>query len=441
MSQGITRRGFLKRGMEMGAAGMTAPYVLRSGVLAHNGNPGANDRIVIGHIGVGAMGAGMTRIFTGFDDVEIAAVADVDLANANQVGNDLGVDIYQDYRELLDRDDIDAVVIATPEHWHGLIAIHAAQAGKDIYCEKPISLTIGEGRKMVEAVRKYGRVFQTGSQDRSNPQNYRACMLIRNGLLGKIERVIAHNHASPALNGLPGHPVPDDLDWDMWCGPVQPHPYHPHFRTVRGWVAYRDFAGHSMTSNGTHGMDQIQWALGMDGSGPVEIWTEGEPFQPPLIRGDGRDVPGNHFEPKVYMRYANDIIMELGDAPLWGGHFFGENGSILIDRGQFTADPPELADVELEDLEVQLYKSDHHWRNWVDCIKTREDPIAAVEMGHGTATVCHLANIARWVSQITGETGERLKWDPETERFANSTWGNHFLDRPRRAPYDYPNPI
>ncbi|MFP4191147.1 MAG: Gfo/Idh/MocA family protein [Candidatus Hydrogenedentota bacterium] len=438
----MTRRRFLRKGALAGLTAAAAPMVLRSGVLAANGNPGANDRLALGLIGAGTMGPGLARIMSLEDDVAIAAVADVDLEKAEAVAGEHGADAHQDYRQMLDRDDIEAVIIATPEHWHGLPAIHAAQAGKDIYCEKPVSLTIREGRLMAEAVRKYERVFQTGSQDRSREANRKGCMLVRNGRIGAIKRVIAYNHASPEYNGLPGEPVPDFLDWDMWCGPVQPHPFHPQFRQVRGWVTFRDFGGHSMTSNGAHGMDQIQWALGMDEGGPVEVWTEGEPYDPPTRREPGLEqaLPVQQ-RPNVFMRYPGDIVMELGDAPMWGGRFIGEEGELTIARGELRSDPPELAEEPLEDPEIEVEHSEHHYRNWLDCIKTREDPIAHVEVGHRSATVCHLANIARWVSEVTGETGEHLEWDPEKEEFTNSQWGNHFLDRPRRKAYDFPERI
>lgn len=439
MDKKMARRSFLKGGLAAGVASVAAPMILPSGVLAANGRPGANDRIVIGAIGAGAMGSGIIRLLTAYDDIRVAAVVDVDKGKREYVAGEIDATPYRDYREMLERDDIDAVTIATPEHWHGLLTIHSAQAGKDIYCEKPMSLTISEGRRMVEAVRKYGRVLQTGSQDRSNPQNYEACMLIRNGRIGKIEKVIAADYASPQRNGMPGHPIPDDIDWDLFCGPVQPHPYHPSFREVRGWVSYYEFAGHAATSLGTHGFDQIQWVLNTSDTGPVEIWTEGEPFKPSINRAEAGFVPGNQNEPRVFMRYANGISIELGDAPWFGARFIGEHGSITIDRGEYTADPPELIEEPLVNPEVVvLPKSTNHFRNWIDCIRDRTDPICHVEIGHRTATITHLLNIARWVSEVTGETGNILQWDPEQEQFTNSPWGNHFLDRPRRKPYDYP---
>ncbi len=438
MGSKIARRSFLKRGLAGTLAGVAAPMILPSGVLAANGNPGANDRIVVGGIGVGAMGRGIIHHLMSYDDISVAAIADVDRLKREEIAGQINVDTYRDYREMLDRDDIDAVVIATPEHWHGLPAIHAAQAGKDIYCEKPVSLTVREGRLMVQAAEKYGRVFQTGSQDRSNQENYAGCMFIRNGRIGNIKQVITCNQPSPELNGMPGHPVPDDIDWDMWCGPVQPHAYNPFFREVRGWVSFKDFAGHHITSDGAHSMDQIQWALDTSETGPVEIWTEGEPFKPSINRREAGYESGNMFGPKVYMRYASGITLETGDAPKWGGIFIGEKGSITIDRSTYSADPPELIEEPLVNPEIVVEVSTNHFRNWIDCIKDRRKPICHAEIGHRSATLCHLVNIARWVSEVTGETGNVLQWDPDQEVFTNSQWGNHFLDRPRRKPYDFP---
>ncbi len=438
MGNKIARRSFLKQGLAAGMVSGIAPMILPSGVLAANGSPGANDRIVIGGIGVGAMGSGLIRHFTAFDDIRVAAVADVDRPKRERIAAQINADAYRDYREMLDRNDLDAVIIATPEHWKGLPCIHAAQAGLDIYCEKPISLTIREGRLMADAVKKYGRVFQTGSQDRSNGQNYEACMLIRNGRIGKITHVVGANQPSPEINALPQHPVPDDIDWDMWCGHVQPHAFNPFFREVRGWVSFYDFSGHHMTSDGAHSMDQIQWALDTSETGPVEVWAEGEPFKAAVNRGGENNVPGNLFGPKVFMRYASGITLELDDAPKWGGRFVGEKGTITIDRGSYHSDPPELIEEPLENPEVVVPQSTNHFRNWVECMKTREKPICHEEVGHRSASMCHLANIARWVSEVTGETGNKLQWDPEKEEFTNSQWGNYFLDRPRRKEYDFP---
>ena len=421
------------------------PYILPSGVLAMNGNPGANDRIVLGAIGVGRQGLHVLNHLAGLH-TRFAAIADVDLNRANQVAEHHDVDVYQDYRELLDRDDIDAVLVASPDHWHALHTIHAAQAGKDIYCEKPLTLTISEGRLMVDAVRKYDRVLQTGSQQRSSSREYRGCMLIRNGRIGNVQRVIAANYESPWHNGMPGEPIPDGLDWDMWCGHVEPHPYHPELKTPRGnpgWMSFRDFCAGEIANWGAHGLDQVQWALGMDDSGPIAVWTEGEPFDPPTYTEPEDRSRGNRIcgSPKVYMEYPDGIIMEFENGPRGGAIFVGEEGTITIDRNHLSSDPGDLIEDPLEDPEVELYESTNHLQDWLDCIKERRKPICDVEVGHRSATVCHLGNVARWVSEVTGETGQRLEWDPEAERFTNSDVANTFLDCERREPYTLPETV
>ena len=453
MSSRITRRCVLKRAVAAGLAGFAVPNVIPSGVLARAGSTGANERIVLGGIGVRRMGGALIRRgFARFDDVRIAAVADVDLELAEAIAVPLarddglvgsrfippepadltGVEPYQDYRRLLDRKDIDAVVIATPEHWHALPCIQAAQAGKDVYCEKPISLTVREGRLMVQAIRKYERVFQTGTQRRSHLEWYAACMLVRNGCLGKLKRVTAGNYSSPwDPPRLKGQGIPDKLDWDMWCGPVDPYPYHPSLITGEGgptWRSYRAFAGGDFTNSGSHWLDLVQWGLGADNSGPIEVWTDGEPFDSRTARG-----------PRVFMRYANDVVLECnaGAVP----QFFGERGTVTVRDGQLVADPPELAGQPLEDLAAPLYCSTNHYRNWLDCIKDRKPAAADVEIGHRSATVCHLANIARLVSERTGETGQRLQWDPQGERFTNCALGNEYLERPSREPYQLPEQV
>ncbi len=450
-----TRRSFLKQSVAGALGAAAAPMVLPSGVLASAGNPGANDRIIIGGIGVGSMGMSHMRAFSGYDNVRIAAVADVDTGRAEAAAAGLNADAYRDYRHILDRDDIDAVIIATPHHWHALQTIHAAQAGKDIYCEKCFSHTIREGRLMVEAVEKYGRVLQTGSQQRSGEREYTGCMLVRNGRIGKVERVVTHHYLSPWVNGLPEEPVPPGLDWDMWCGPAQPQPYNHRLTAIteqtryRGWYSMRAFGGGEMTCFGPHGLDIVQWALGADESGPEEIWTEGEPFQSVIYRPDtypdqpcmqcSTDLEGLY--PKIFLRFPGGAIVEFGEDINSGGRFIGEHGTITIKRNDLSSDPEGLIEEPLEDPEVELYRSEHHHRNWLDCIKTREKPVAHAEVGHRAASLCHLGNIARWVSEVTGETGNHLQWDAQAERFTNSEWGNHFLDRPRRAPYDLPSTI
>ena len=442
-----SRRDFMKTTITAGIAGLIAPTVIPSRVMAASGRTGANDKIVLGGIGVGSRGGSLLNAFNQFEDVTIAAVADADMDRCREIGNIYGADTYQDYRQLLDRDDIDGVVIASPDHWHALHSIHAAQAGKDIYCEKALTLTIHEGRQIVKAARKYNRVFQTGSQQRSSSQFHRACMLIRNGYIGKVKKILGVNFAGPWENALPGYPVPDGLDWDMWCGPARVHPYNPEVKNNRGypgWLSIRDFCGGEICGWGTHDIDQIQWALGMDEGGPIEIWTVGKPYQPWIASRPDR--AGRFFgamDPVIHMKYPGDIHVEFSERrdPNGGALFIGEKGEIRVDRGTLDLSNEEWREIPLDNMEVQLHTSNNHYRNWIDCMKDRSRPVADVEIGHRSATACHLGNIARWISQRTRQTGARLVWDPEQEKFINNDWGNFYLDRPRRDQYSLPKEI
>lgn len=430
------RRGFLRRAA---AAAVAAPSIIPSGVLAAPGRPGPNDRIGIAGVGVGRQGSGVFYAAIHSPRARAVALADVHSKRAGQTAEKLQIAPYQDYRKLLERKDVDAVVTATPDHWRALVCIHACQAEKDVYAEKPMSLTIREGRLMVEAVRKYRRVFQTGSQQRSIAANRLGCELVRNGRIGKIHRVIAANYASPWECALPAQPVPDGLDWDMWCGPTEPVPYHIDLYTPRakpGWISFRPYSGGEMTGWGSHGLDQVQWALGMDDSGPIEVWTEGPKFDPPTYSAPEPKARGDKIcsVPKVLFRYAGDIVMELGNGPGGGAIFLGERGKITIDRGKCASDPPEIAKEPIREGEIRLYRSDNHVENWLECIVSRKAPVADAEIGHRSATVCHLGNIARWV-------GRRLRWDPVKEVFPDDAEANAHLDRPRRKPYQLPEQV
>ena len=432
----VSRREFLRRGAVLTAAAVAAPYLIPHGVLAAEGRLGANDRIGIGGIGVGRQGSGVTRSAANAKSGRLVAVADANINRAKQFAAPFKAEAYQDYHKLLARKDVDAIVTATPDHWRALVSIHSCQAGKDVYAEKPMSHTIREGRLMVEAARKYKRVFQAGSQQRSQAANRVGCELVRTGRIGKVQKVIAHNYPSPWECAFPAQPVPEGLDWDLWCGPCEVVPYHIELCTPRskpGWISFRPYSGGEMTGWGAHGLDQVQWALGMDESGPIELWTDGQKFDPPTYkepegRGRGEKLCA---VPKVFFRYAGGIEMELANGPAGGAVFIGEKGKITIDRGVCKSDPPELA---AEALKASGLKDASHMQNWLDCIKSREKPVADVEIGHRSATVCHLGNIARWA-------GRRLKWDPVKEVFPDDAEANKLLDRTRRKPYQLPEKV
>jgi predicted dehydrogenase len=435
-SNPLSRRQFLHRSATLAASGVALPYLVPSGVLAADDRPGPNDRIGIAGIGIGRQGSGVLQNALSTKACRFIGIADVYLPRAEEMCKKLGGEAYQDYRKLLERKDVDAIITATPDHWRALVSIHACQAGKDVYAEKALSLTIREGRLMVEAARKYKRVFQVGSQQRSQAVNRIACEYIRTGKLGKITEVVGCNYPSPWECALPAQPVPDGLDWDMWCGPAPLVSFNKDLFTPRanpGWLSFRPFSGGEMTGWGAHGLDQIQCALGMDDSGPVEVWTEGPKFNPPTYTQPESRARGDKIcqLPMIFFRYANGVVVKLDKGSGGGGIFYGEKGKLDLSRGKVNTNPPEIA----EEINRQAKGADqNHVRNWIDCIKSRAKPVADVEIGHRSITVAHLGNIARW-------TGRRLRWDPVKEVFPDDAEANAYLDRARRKPYELPETI
>ncbi len=420
----ISRRRFLK------VAASAAPIV--SGSLAFGqSKTEANDRINLGFIGVGKMGRGHLGSFLGYGDVQVVAVSDVvreRKENAQQTvekryakqkakGTYKGCAAYDDFRELLDRDDIDAVVIATPDHWHAIPAVMAANAKKDIYCEKPLTRTIGEGRKVVEAVAKNKVVFQTGSQQRSEfgGRFRKAVELIRNGYIGDVKTIRIGVGAPNIPCDLPAQDVPTGTDWDMWVGPSMFRPYneilcpkgiHNHFPA---WRMYREFAGGGVADMGAHHFDIAQWALGVDGSGPVKI-------EPPA---KGENVG-------LKLTYANGVEMFHGGPS--GCTFEGTEGKIYVNRPVLESTPKTLVAKEFGPGEFRVAPSSNHRRNWVDAIRSRKQPIATAEIGHRTGTVCHLTNLGYQLRRP-------LQWDPAKERFVGDDKANTLIDQPMRKPW------
>lgn len=431
----ILRRQFLAHAAAATAAGFALPCL----IPAHA--RGANDRIGIGYIGAGRRA---NQLMTLPKEAQIVAISDLWLPRAEQVAAKRQAKAYQDYRKMLESTDVQAVVVATPDHWHALPSIHGCQAGKDVYCEKPLSLTIREGRAMVQAARKYNRVFQTGSQQRSLLPCRIGCELVRTGRIGKVHTIVGKNYPSPWLCGLPAQPVPDGLDWDAWCGPTEPRAYHLDLFTPRakpGWISFQPYSGGEMTGWGAHGLDQVQWGLGTDESGPVEVWADGGKLAAPTYSVPEKVTRGNEAcgtGHRVSFRYANGAILNLDDGPGDGCAFIGDQGKVTVGRKRFQAEPGELAKDMLaaaampESGDARLTST--HLANWIDCIKTRRRPNADVEIGHRSATVCHLGNIARWL-------GRRLRWDPVKEIFPGDDEANRYLDRPKRKPYQLPDPV
>jgi predicted dehydrogenase len=385
------------------------------------------DRIRVGAIGVGGRGRLLLEQLP--QTAELVAICDCNLSRAEEFTKQRGGgwEVCQDYRRLLDRADIDAVIMATGDFQRALPCIHACQAGKDVYAEKPLTLTVAEGRAIVNAARRHQRVFQVGTQQRSMTINRLACEFVRDGGLGRLREVRAVNYQGPRDHPEPwpvAEPVPAGLDWNAWLNQAAERPFAGLWL---GWMQWRDFAGGEMTNWGAHGVDQIQWALGADDTGPVHL--------APLADGP----PG-----AVLARYASGVEVRfmLEKGPMGGAVFIGDRGKLEINRNKITSNPPEIAagilahvDVAAEEVawsdQTALWQAGQHLQNWLDCIHTRDTPVADVEIGHRSITVCHLANIVR-------QLGRPLDWDPVAERFPADPEADRLLSRPRRAGFELP---
>ncbi len=417
MSRKLTRRSFLK-GAATVSAGMAMPAVFPAGALG--GRASASDRITLGFIGVGGMGSAHLNWFRGARDVEILAVCDVDERKRSAARERVGGECiaYKDYRDLLDRHDIDAVVIASPDHWHTLNAVHACQAGKDVYCEKPMTLTIEEADVLVKTVRRYGRVFQTGSQQRSSSEFRRACELVRSGRIGKVDLVHVGVGGGPASDWVADEEPPSYLDWDLWLGPAPRVPYN-RLRHPYNFRWFFDYSGGKMTDWGAHHNDIAQWGLGMDGTGPVFI--EGTAAFPT------QGLYNTAMTFSVAYEYATGqkvICSSQGH----GVKFFGSDGWVHVDRGFLETEPAWLKNEPRGPGDVHLPTSPGHQRNWLECIRTRERPICDVAIGAGSVIVCHLNNIAL-------RMGRRLQWDPDRHVFLCDPEANRWVSKPYRAPW------
>ncbi len=424
-AQFVSRRQFVR---SAAAASAFGPTILTS--LAH-GRAAANERLTLGIIGVGTMGRGHVGRFLGYGDVQIIAVSDVvaerrdhsqqrverHYGEQSGKGSYRGCSAHNDFRELLALDGLDAVLIATPDHWHVIPAILAARAKKDIYCEKPLTLTIGEGRRLVDEVRAANVVFQTGSQQRSEfgGRFETAVNLVRNGRIGKVKTVRVGVGGPPVPCDLPEEEVPEGTDWNMWLGQAPwrgynellcPKGVHKHFPAFRN---YREYAGGGLADMGAHHFDIAQWALGMDASGPVKV-------EPP----DGEETTGLKFT------YADGVEMFHGGPS--GCTFEGELGTLYVDRSKLESTPEAIVSTPLEENAPRIEHSTDHGRNWLEAIKSRQKPICDVEIGHRSATVCHLANLGYQLRRP-------LTWDPVAERFADDDEANGLLNREPRDPW------
>lgn len=425
-----SRRSFLDKGVKAAVGLMIVPrFVLGGTSPTGKRYLPPSDVVNMGLIGTGKQGKGLATSFIGTGEARIVAASEVYKAKAEQMlertkayyekntqfGTYSDISLYTDFREMLSRKDIDAVIIATPDHWHAVQAVKSAEAGKDIYCEKPLALTVKEGRAMVNAARKYDRVFQTGSMQRSWPEFRQAAELVRNGYIGEIKHIKVNVGTPPVKYNLSAEPIPEGLNWDYWLGPNEPVAFNSELApplskdVFPNWRLYKEFGGGMVTDWGAHMFDIVQWALDMDNSGPVE-----------LIPPNGKDV---QF---LTLRYANGITMthEKWD---WSNaiHFIGSTGEIKVQRRKIETTPTELATRVIGETEKHVYKSENHYKDFLSAMRTRTKPICDVEVGHRTASLCNIANIAY-------ELNRPLQWNPEKEKFKKDKEANALLGRKMR---------
>lgn len=453
----MKRRDYLKKSM-IGAAGMfAAPTIVPSSVFGKNA---PSNKINIGQIGCGRIARGHDLPGTMQHEVaRVVAVADVDLKRAREgkelvekyyrekKQSDQYVDVktYQDYREMLLDKDIDAVIISTPDHWHAQPAIEAALAGKDIYLQKPTSLTIEEGRALADVVRLKGTILQMGTQQRSSPQFRIAAELVRNGRIGRLHTVRIGLPGDPAGPDAPEMAVPNQLNYDMWLGSTPEVYYteirvHPHEGYSRpGWLRCEQFGAGMITGWGQHHIDSAHWGMNTEYTGPEEIEAVAE-----FPRSGLWDVHGDFM---VKARYDNDLMLFISGGYTNGIRYEGTEGWIFVSRGNYQAtasDPvsqaesakaldasdPRILTSAIGENEIHLYQSEEHHGNWLDCIQSRKQPISTAEVGHRACSVC-------LVSQIAMKLDRKLYWDAANERFKGDDEANAMLSRSQRAPWGH----
>ncbi len=424
----ITRRKFLKRATAAAAGVAGIPYLIPSSALGKAGTVAPSNRVVVGVIGTGGQGTGDMRGFLNKEEVQLVAVCDVDTDHRNRArdfvngkygNNDCAA--YNDFREVIERSDIDAVLLAVPDQWHAITAIMAARAGKDIHAQKPLAYNISEGRAIVDAVNQYGVVWQTGSQQRSDRRFRFACELVRNGRIGDVHtvRIGLPKRSSIRDNGTQPAPVLAGFDYDMWLGPAPWAPYNPsrchwNFR----WIS--DYAGGQITDWAGHHCDIAQWGMDTEHTSPVEI--EGTGIFP---RESLFDTVEDY---RFTCKYAEGFTMIVTGASTLGVRFEGSEGWVFVNRGKIDAQPKSLLNSVIGPDEIQLYKSDDHKQDFLDCVRTRSRTVAPVDVAHRSIMIGHLGVIAL-------KLGRKVHWDPRKERFINDPEADRLLSRPMRSPW------
>jgi predicted dehydrogenase len=439
-NKAINRRRFLKRAAGTAAGAMSFPYIVSSSALGGAGGIAASERITVGCVGVGPQGSGVMGNFLRQKDARVVAVCDVkdpvlkaarDRVNGHYKST--GCSAYKDFRELMARDDIDAVLVATPDHWHVLAALAAVRAGKDVYLEKPMGMSLAQDRTLRTAVHRHGRVFQFGTQQRSS-RNFRfACELALNGRLGKLHTINVWSPGSSQGGDPKPVPVPEWIDYEMWLGPAPYTPYTKDRCSNKLWWFISDYALGFIAGWGVHPLDIALWGGGEKVACPVEI--EGKGVWPT------EGVADTAMNWKVVCKYDSGVTMNFTGDPYpeeWkkrygrttshGTAFEGSDGWVHVDRSGINAHPKELLETEFGPNDIHLYKSDNHVRNLLDCVKSRAETICNIDVAVQADIICQISDIAIRLEQ-------KLKWNPKTELFTNNNPANRRLSRPMRTPW------
>jgi hypothetical protein len=435
----IHRREFLK-GVSLAAASVAAlPTIIPSSALGAAGTPPPSDRIVMGCIGVGGQGTHNMRAFLGRRDVQVISVCDVDanhrqraMKHVNGRYKNKDCAEFNDFRDLLANDTVDAVTVCTPDHWHGLASIAAAKAGKDIYCEKPLTNTVAEGKAVYDAVSRYGRVLQTGSHERSRPNARLACELVRNGRIGKLHTIeislpCDQGHHMAVRNDKSVHremPIPDGFDYNMWLGHCPDAPYTQK-RCHFSWRFVLDHGGGEMTDRGAHVIDLGQLGNGTDATTPISYQATG------TLPETTSNLWNTYFNYKFECMYANGVRMVGNSNSPRGVKFIGDDGWIFIHvhGGNLRASNTNILREKIGADEIQIGRSPGHHADFINCVKSRGVPMASAQVGYHSAVICHLLNISIQLG------GRKLKWDPQNSRILDDDQANRMLARPMRSPW------
>jgi len=424
-----TRREFLRKGALTTAAAIGFPYVVPCAALGKSGHVAPSNRITIATIGVGPQGCGVMRVILGEPDAQVVAVCDVNAnrrveaqALVNGKYGDTGCAGYNDFREVLARDDIDAVHIATPDHWHVPMALAAARAGKDMYVEKPLGLSLAADQALRDAIHSHGNVFQFGTQHRSE-RNFRfGCELVRNGGIGRVRTIRVGSLPSLASENYPEMPVPDWLDYDLWLGPAPWAPFTENRIINKFWWHTSDYSLGFVAGYGVHYVDIAQWGNDTERGGPIAVSGSG------VFPSEGLCDCAIRWN--VTLTYDNGVRMIYTDteATPEGITFEGDAGRVYVTLGRVETEPKDLLKPVLGPDDVHLYESNHHVRNFLDCIKTRAETVCPIDVAVRSATLCHLSDIAMRLNRP-------LEWDPDREHFPHDPEANRMLTRAMREPW------